>query len=158
MSREPSTSVPTDRPEALKNFVEGRDQFNAYLGKGGSGELQEASRLFEEAEHSDPDFDLAWFYHALTRVQLRDSRTAIRELERLVDKGVDFLPEAYLQLAYARTKTYIDEEYYKAEQELERATAEAARASARELEPVIEAYRVFLYAVMGGRLDRSEER
>jgi tetratricopeptide (TPR) repeat protein len=158
MSPEFSNSVPTDRPEALKSFVEGREQFQAYLGSGSSSELEAASQLFEQAVNSDPRFDLAVFYHALTRSELRDSDAAIEKLQILVTKGVDFLPEAYLHMAYAHTKKYLDDEYYKAKEALDRARVEAARIGEKELKPIIEAYRVFLYAVMGGRLKDTDKR
>jgi tetratricopeptide (TPR) repeat protein len=148
--------VPTDRPEALKSFVEGSEQFRAYLGTGSSDELEKASQLFKEAVNNDPNFDLAIFYHALTRAELRDSDTAIEELRGLIDKGVDFLPKAYLHLAYAHTKRYLDEGYYQAEKALDRATAEAKKNGEKDLKPIIEAYRVFLYSVMGGRLKEAD--
>ncbi len=158
MSPRPSTPLPTDRPEALKSFVEGRDRFNSYLGTGTSGDLENASRLFEEAANSDPKFDLALFYHALTRAELRDSDTAVRELNELISKGVKFLPEAYLHLAYAHTKYYRDEEYFKAEKALEHATTEVEKSGEKRLKPVIQAYRVFLYSVMGGRLKADTQK
>lgn len=156
MSPERSTAIPTDRPEALKSFIEGREQFHSYLGNGSSGELEKASQLFEEAANSDPDFDLAVFYHALTRAELRDSDTAILKLQGLIKKDVEFLPEAYLHLAYAYTKKYRDPEFRKAEDALDQAMIEAKRVGDRALKPIIKAYRVFLYAVMGGRLRKAD--
>lgn len=156
MTPELPTPVPTEQPEALKYFVEGSGQFHEYLGSGSSNKLELASQMFQAAVDSDPGFDLAVFYHALTKTELRDPKTAITELQSLIEKGVAFLPEAYLHLAYAHAKKYTDNDFYKAEEALDRAMAEAKRTEEKNLKPIIETYRVFLYAVMGGRLKEAD--
>jgi tetratricopeptide (TPR) repeat protein len=143
--------LPTQNPEALMAFVQGRDAFRAYLGSGRSNDLERARSSFSVALHDDPAFALASFYFAVTSTELRDSPTAIEILKRLTDRRPDFLPEALLQLAYAYTKTYDSTLYSEAERTLDKALREAQRLSRSELVTVVQAYRVFLFAVMAGR-------
>jgi tetratricopeptide (TPR) repeat protein len=148
-------TLPTENPAALMSFVQGRHAFNAYLGSGNAEDLQRARKQFGEASGLDPRFDLAAFYQAVSATELRD-RSSIEILERLSQRPVEFLPETFLQLAYAYTKQYEDDLYLKAEMALDKALDAARSSSRKDLVAIIEAYRVFLFSVMGGRYsDRS---
>jgi tetratricopeptide (TPR) repeat protein len=151
-----SNNWPTQSPEALANFVEGRDFLRSYIFSGRGDDLKHARSNFSEAEHSDPEFTLATYYVAVADSELRDSDAAIERLESLARKQVDFLPETYLQLAYAHTRKYRDRNYLEAEKALNRASDYAKSRDRRNLVPLIEACRTFLYSVMGGRLEHGD--
>ena len=140
------------------HFVQGSNALRAYFGTGRLEDLEQARGKFAEAENEDPAFALASFYVALADNELRDSDAAIDRLTALTSRPIEFLPQAYLQLAYAHTKKYEDRHYFEAGRALDEARKQAEARRKRDLLPLIEAYRVFLYAVMGGRLregDRS---
>jgi tetratricopeptide (TPR) repeat protein len=146
---------PTQSAEALLSFVEGRELLRNYFGSGRSDDLVRARTSFSDAEQVDPQFALATFYLAMVDNELRDADAAISRLETLIRRRVNFLPEAYLQLAYAHTKKYTDKDFFEAEAALNQAM-ELARAQGRgDLIPLIEAYRAFLFSVMGGRLQNG---
>jgi tetratricopeptide (TPR) repeat protein len=149
-------SLPTRSPEALRNFVKGRDSFQAYWGSGTLGDLEHAKEYFGEAERSDPNFALATFYSAVAENELRQHDSAIAKLEALTERAAGFLPETYLHLAYAYTKKYTDEDYGRAEGALKRSEDEARRGGRSSLLPIVESYRVFLYSVIGGRSKRPD--
>jgi tetratricopeptide (TPR) repeat protein len=151
-----SRSLPTQNPDALRHFVHGRNALQAWFGTGREQDLQTARVEFAEAEGFDPGFALASFYVALADNELRDSDAAIRRLEVLTQRPIDFLPQAYLQLAYAHTKKYQDYDYFEAERLLDEAEKQAKSRKNRGLLFLIQAYRVFLWAVMGGRLNQGE--
>jgi tetratricopeptide (TPR) repeat protein len=138
------------------NFVEGRDLFRNYLGSGRGDDLVRARESLSEAERNDPEFALATFYLAVVENELRDADSAISRLESLARRQVYFLPETYLQLAYAHTKKYRDSDYFEAEASLDRALEQAKTSGRRDLVPLIEAYRTFLFSVMGGRLRQGD--
>ena len=71
---------------------------------------------------------------------------------------VDFLPETYLQLAYAHTKKYQDSNYIAAETALDNARKQAKARHRRDMIPVIDAYTTFLFSVMGGRLQQGDRK
>ena len=139
-------------------FVQGRNAFHSYLGSGRSDDLLRAHESLEEAHRTDPAFALASFYLAMAANELRGSETAISLLEQLVQRPIAFLPEALLQLAYAHTKTYRSESFLMAERILDKASEQAAKRSQRDLVAIIQAYRVFLFAVMGGRFEDRSKR
>ena len=149
-------TLPTENPDALMHFVQGRNALHAYFGTGRVEDLEEARGNFAEAEHFDPTFALASFYIALADNELRDADSAISRLEGLTRRRVDFLPQAYLQLAYAHTKKYEDEHYFEAARALDEARKQAEHGKNRGLVLLIEAYRVFLFSVMGGRLHQGD--
>jgi tetratricopeptide (TPR) repeat protein len=151
-------ALPTESPEALMNFVQGRNALDAYLGSGRSEDLERARQSFSAAHQDDPAFELASFYLAVASTELRDSATALEILRWLTGHQIDFLPEALLQLAYAYTKTYDSSLFLEAERALDRAVEEAQRRSRDDLVAIIQAYRVFLFAVMGGRYDDKAAR
>ena len=140
---------PTQDAEALSNFVQGRALLQAYLGTGLGDRLQKARDRFEIAAARDPNFDVASLYLAATQTELRRPE-AIPLLERLVAKKV-FLPEALVQLAYAHIKSYTDEGYAAAATELDNARRAAEDENRLGLVQQVDAYRVFLLAVRGGR-------
>ncbi len=153
-----ASSWPTQSAEALLNFVEGRDLLRNYLGSGRGDDLVRARASFSEAQRSDPEFALATFYLAVVESELRDSDSAISRLESLARRQVEFLPETYLQLAYAHTKKYQDSDYFQAEGALNQALEQSRARGRRDLVLLIEAYRTFLFSVMGGRLRQGERR
>jgi len=157
MPAKSESRLPTNRPESLKSFVDGREQYYAYLSSGRIGELKAADRLFAEAAAGDPRFDLAVFYHALTLAQLRKADAAIEKLQCLVDRDVEFLAEVYLHKAYAHIKKYRNEHFSQAETALESALQQAERRRQKTLTAAIEVYQVFLWAVMGGNLKEPRE-
>jgi tetratricopeptide (TPR) repeat protein len=138
--------------------VQGRNAFNAYLGSGRADDLERARKSFSQAHLDDPGFSLASFYLAVTSTELRDSLTALDLLRKLTERPVDFLPQALLQLAYAYTKTYDSSLFLEAERTLDRALEEAGKRSRNDLVTIVQAYRVFLFAVMAGRYEVKSER
>jgi tetratricopeptide (TPR) repeat protein len=153
-----SSPLPTENPEALMAFVQGRNALQSYLGSGRSEDLERAREGFSAAHHDDPAFDLASFYLAVASTELRDSQTAIEILEPLTNRAIDFLPEALLHLAYAYTKTYESPAFLEAERALDKALQEASRRARPDLTVIIKAYQVFLYSVMAGRYDDKSAR
>lgn len=143
--------LPTKSAEALRSYVRGQDSFQAYWGSRAIADLEHARDYFSEAERSDPNFALATFYVAVTENELRRHDSAIERLSALTERGVEFLPETYLHLAYAYTKKYTDEDYTRAERALDRSESEARVRHRSSLIPILEGYRVFLYSVIGGR-------
>ena len=141
---------PTKDADAFSNFVQGRAFFQAYLGTGQGDELTQARDQFATATVRDPEFYIAKLYLAVTQTELRDSDAAISSLEELIKKE-RYLPEAHVQLAYAHVQRYKDNDYAAAEQELEKATSASQENGRSDLIDLIEAYRVFLFAVRGGR-------
>jgi len=144
----------TRSPDALLSFVEGRDLLRRYFGSGRGDDLVRARSSFSDAEHNDPEFALATFYLAVAEDELRESDSAIARLESLTRKPTDFLPETYLRLAYAHIKKYRDADFFEAEAALEHALESAKARGRSDLIPSIEAYRTFLFSVMGGRLQQ----
>jgi tetratricopeptide (TPR) repeat protein len=134
--------------------VKGQDAFQAYWASRALDDLEKARELFTEAERSDPNFALASFYTAVAENELRQHDSAIARLSALAGRGVDFLPETYLHLAYAYTKKYTDEDYTLAEGALEKSEREARTRDRSSFLPVVQGYRVFLYSLIGGRSKR----
>jgi tetratricopeptide (TPR) repeat protein len=153
-----ASNWPTQSAEALLSFVEGRDLLRQYLESGRADDLERARASFAEAERNDPTFALATFYLAVVESELRDSDSAISRLQTLVRGQVDFLPETYLQLAYAHTKKYEDSDFFAARDALDQAQKQAEARRRRDMFPVIEAYRTFLFSVMGGRLQQGDRK
>jgi tetratricopeptide (TPR) repeat protein len=151
-----SKDWPTQSAEALASFVEGRDFLRNYIFSGRGDELKRARASFSEAEESDPEFALATYYVAVADSELRDSDAAIQRLESLTRRDVGFLPETYLQLAYAQVRKYEDPLYFAADESLHRAIKHANSRGRGELLPLIDACRAFLYSVMGGRLKTGD--
>lgn len=143
--------------QALQSFVEGRDLLRQYRGSQRGDDLEQAKASFADAQQHDPSFALATFYLAVVESELRDSDSAIDRLEDLAKRKVDFLPETYLHLAYAHTKKYQNKHYDAAEKALNEAQKQATIMRRREMVPIIEAYRTFLFSVMGGRLKDERE-
>src|ERR1700675_914634 len=143
-------NLPTRDAEAFRSFVQGRALFNFYLGSGHGEELQRARDQFAKAAARDSEFDIARLYLAAVQTELREPDAAIPNLEKLIGRN-RYLAEAHIQLAYAHIKRYRDVDYASAEKELEKA-ADAVRSGKRkDLVDLVEAYRVFLLAVRGGR-------
>jgi len=152
-----TSALPTRDPEAAERFNQGRERFRRYLGGGGDDDdLWQAEKSFAAAEQNDPGFRLASFFQAVTLNELRDSDRAIEKLRSLTSEGLDFLPEVYVQLAYAHTKRYEGEDYRRAEEALDHAAQAAAAAKREDLRPLIDSYRAFLYAVIGGRGEKEK--
>ena len=149
---------PTQNARALLSFIEGRDLLMHYLESGRGDNLEHAKSSFAEAERNDPAFALATFYLAVVENELRDSDSAISRLETLTKRQVDFLPETYLQLAYAHTKKYQKLDFFAAEDALNQAQALAESCRRRDMIPLINAYRTFLFSVMGGRLPQDKRK
>lgn len=149
----------TKNPVALRGYLRGRDAFRSYWKSHKSDDLKAAETYFGQASAADTDFSLVAFYLAIVESELRKHDAAISRLTGLVAKGVDFLTEALIHLAYAHTKKYKDDDYRAADRYLTDAEGEATKRGRTDLIPAIRAYRVFLYAVIGGRsktLDRSD--
>ena len=134
--------------------MKGQDAFQTYWASRALDDLEKARELFTEAERSDPNFALASFYTAVAENELRQHDSAIARLSALAGRGVDFLPETYLHLAYAYTKKYTDEDYTLAEGALEKSEREARTRDRSSFLPVVQGYRVFLYSLIGGRSKR----
>ncbi|MGA8220335.1 MAG: hypothetical protein WB780_01690 [Candidatus Acidiferrales bacterium] len=148
---------PTADADAFSNFVQGRALFQEYLGNGSGEELSQARDHFATATARDPKFDIAKLYLAVTQTELRDTATAIPALEQLI-LNKSFLPEAHVQLAYAHIKLYTDDDFAKADKELDEAAAAAKTEHRNDLIDLICAYRVFLFAVRGGRGHESPDQ
>jgi tetratricopeptide (TPR) repeat protein len=148
---------PTKDADAFSSFVQGRAFFQAYLGTGQGDELTQARDRFAAAAVRDPEFDIAKLYLAVTQTELRDSDAAISALEELIKKK-RYVPEAHVQLAYAHVKRYKDADYATAEQELDKAASVSKESGRTDLIDLIEAYRVFLLAVRGGRAKDTLEK
>jgi tetratricopeptide (TPR) repeat protein len=148
---------PTKDADAFSSFVQGRAYFQSYLGTGQGDELAQARDRFAAATVRDPEFDIAKLYLAVTQTELRDSDAAIAALEDLIKKK-RYLPEAHVQLAYAHVKRYRDADYAAAELELNKAAEASKRGGRTDLTDLIEAYRVFLFAVRGGRGKDTPEK
>jgi tetratricopeptide (TPR) repeat protein len=118
--------------------------------------LETAKGEFVAAENFDPSFALASFYVAVADNELRDADSAINRLEALTRRHIEFLPQAYLQLAYAHTKKYEDRHYFEALRVLEEASKQAQLRKDGGLIALIAASRVFLWSVMGGRLKQPD--
>lgn len=150
--------VPTRDAEAFSSFVQGRVLLDLYLQSGDGERLKQACDLFARASKRDANFHIARLYLGVSQTELRDSAAAISNLKELVEKQ-HYLPEAHLQLAYAYTKRYEGADYVIAEHELQEAKAAAEKATRSDLLDLIEAYRIFLLAVRGGRgQDEPEQR
>ena len=141
---------PTKDVEALSSFVQGRALFQAYLGSGHGEDLQDARERFATASARDSEFDIARLYLAVTQTELREPDAAIPNLEQLIERD-RYVPEAYVQLAYAHIKRYRDIDYVAADEELQNAIKAARSGNRKDLIDLIEAYRIFLLAVRGGR-------
>src|ERR1051326_5642612 len=139
-----SSNWPTHSAEAMANFVAGREFLRSYILSGRGDDLKHARSNFSEAEQSDPEFALATYYVAVADSELRDSNAAIERLQSLARRQVDFLPETYLQLAYAHTRKYEDWHYFEAEKALNQASEYAQSRHRQDLLPLIEACRTFL--------------
>jgi hypothetical protein len=148
---------PTKDADAFSSFVQGRAFFQSYLGTGQGDELKQAMDRFAAATVRDPEFDIARLYLAVAQTELRDSDAAVAALEDLIKKK-RYLPEAYVQLAYARVKRYRDADYAAAAQELDNAAEASKKEGRTDLTDLIEAYRVFLLAVRGGRGKDAPEK
>ncbi len=151
-----SEMYPTQSPEALRSFAQAQQSLNRYWGTQADADLEAAARQFEQAEKFDPDFGLASLYLAVTDNEARRHAAAIQRLTVLIQRHVDLQPQAYLQLAYAHAKQYTDEDYREAESALDRAERLAESSGGATLLPSIRAYRVFLFAVIGGRSRRKD--
>jgi tetratricopeptide (TPR) repeat protein len=144
------SDFPTKDADAFSNFVQGRACFQSYLGTGKGEELTQARDRFQSAAVQDPEFDIAKLYLAVTLTELRDSDAAIVSLTDLVERR-RYLPEAYIQLAYAHIKQYGDADYEAADKDLNEAVRASEEEKRNDLLDLIAAYRVFLFAVRGGR-------
>ncbi len=154
----PPSALPTGNADALRNFVAGSEQFGSYLETGLGSRLNEAHASFTNAAAADPEFQLSIFYRSLVQSELRDSDSAIKGFSELLDKGVKFQTEVLIHLAYAHIKRYTDPDYYEAEGLMERARMMAGQQGRKDLQLLIDGLKVFLYAVMGGRLSDRESR
>src|ERR1700728_783257 len=141
---------PTKDVEALSSFVQGRALFQAYLGSAHGEELQNACERFATAAARDSEFDIARLYLAVTQTELREPDAAIPNLEELIERK-RYVAEAYVQLAYAHIKRYRDIDYVAADRERQNAINAARSAHREDLIDLIQAYRIFLLAVRGGR-------
>ena len=148
-------NLPTQDTEAFASFVQGRVLLNSYLETGHGERLQQARDLFRAAAERDSNFDIATLYLAVAEIELRESKKAIETLEKLVLKN-RYLPEACVQMAYAGIKLYRD--YNKTEKDLGEAAEVAKKAGRKDLIDLIQAYRVFLLAVRGGRGDDEDTK
>lgn len=148
---------PTADADAFSNFVQGRALFQEYLGNGSGEELNQARDRFATAAARDPQFHIAILYLAVTQTELRDTAAAIPALEQLI-LNKSFLPEAHVQLAYAHIKLYTDDDFAKADKELNEAAAAAKAERRNDLIDLIGAYRVFLFAARGGRGHESPDQ
>ena len=144
------SELPTRDAEAMTTYLQGKALFRSYLRSGHGEELQQARDCFATAEARDPDFDIAKLYLAATQTELRDPDAAIPKLEDLVQRN-RYAAEAHVHLAYAHIKRYRQADYSAAAEELVKATTAAKALKRSELIDLIEAYRVFLLAVRGGR-------
>jgi len=156
----PASRTPevTKDPDARRSFAHGENCFRAYLAGGSVRFLEEAKNNFDAALRRDDRFHLARLYLGITLTQLRDSDDSIPMLQKLRESGVEFDGQVGLQLAYAHLKRYEDEDFRAAERELE---AVANMSLEREqLDPHLQAQamRVFLYAVMAGRMKDKIQR
>lgn len=154
----PPSPLPTSSPDALRNFVAGREQLRSYLTSGSGVLLQQAKQSFCAAATFDPRFQLAIFYRSLVEAELREADAAIIGFEELLKGRTEFRTEVLLQLAYAHIKRYQDEDYFKAEGFLADARQAAQEHGRRDLLVLADALRVFLYSVMGGRLSVENRR
>jgi tetratricopeptide (TPR) repeat protein len=152
----PGNMYPTQNAEALRSFVRAQQSLNRYWSTQSDVDLEAATEQFISAERSDPGFALASFYAAVTENEARKHESAIERLKRIADRPVAFRPEAYLHLAYAQAKRYTDEGYREAERALDNAERIARELGRPELLPSINAYRVFVFALICGRSKRED--
>jgi hypothetical protein len=144
---------------ARESFVLGERSLRAYLAGGNVRFLQEAEANFSKLRPEDRQFDNARFYLGVTKTQLRKTQESIAILEDLRNRKDEAskLPDAAfagkiaLQLAYAHIKSYTDDGYSAAEQELKKVEEAASETNDQELLLQAKSIRVFLYAVMAGR-------
>jgi tetratricopeptide (TPR) repeat protein len=155
----PPSPLPTSSPDALRSFVAGREQLRSYLTTGSGELLCQAKRSFSAAAAFDPRFQLAIFYRSLVQAELRETGAAIDGFEQLLKAQTDLRAEVLLQLAYAHTKRYRNEDFVKAEGYLAEASqaAQARGEKGSELLALGESLKVFLYAVMGGHLSGDSD-
>jgi tetratricopeptide (TPR) repeat protein len=154
----PPSPLPTSSPDALRNFVAGREQLRSYLTSGSGDRLHQARQSFSAAAASDPGFQLAIFYRSLVEVELREADAAILGFEALLKARTEFRAEVLLQLAYAHIKRYQDEDYFQAEGLLADARQAAQERGRSDLLVLADALKVFLYSVMGGQLSVKDRR
>ncbi len=93
---------------------------------------------------------------AVTDAELRDSDAAIIRLESLTKKAIRFRTEVYVHLAYAHIKKYSDSDFYAAESLLDQAVQSCRQEGQAEFLPLVQSFRIFLYAVMAGRLESGD--
>ena len=150
----PHSPLPTGNPDALRTFVHGNDQFRSYLTSGKGQDLEQARKSFDTATALDPQFHLARFYRALAESELRQAESAIEGFTILLKAPVKFRAEVLIHLAYAHIKRYRDADYFEAERLLKEAREEAGgQENRKDLQTLVDALTVFLYGVMGGRME-----
>lgn len=140
------------QPVAFRDFVEGMVRFNNYLNSDKGEELQAASKAFASAVDADPSFLLARFHQAVAYAHLRCEDEAIRIFEELVEQKPLLLPEIYHNLAQACLHKYQYDRVLDAERAFEKAEALfAANPKKRHFRYLVQAAKLLLYAVLGGR-------
>src|SRR6516165_9665806 len=149
-----------------RSFVLGERSLRAYLAGGNVRFLEDAEMSFSSVPTGDRRYDEAQFYLGITKTQLRKTDESIQILEELRARHsrrgskVEAAREDKigLQLAFAYIKTYTNDGYQKAEQELDIVKRHATEQNDGDLERQTQAIQAFLYSVMAGRFTPEERR
>jgi hypothetical protein len=148
-----------------QSFLLGERSLRAYFAGGNVRFLEDAEANFSLLTPGDRWFDNARFYLGIAKTQLRKTQESIKILEDLREHEVlhggsnsDLANKIALQLAYAHIKSYTEDGYRAAVEELGRVEESAANTKDRELLVQAQAIEVFLYSVMTGRAESKSRR
>jgi|SRR5215813_9512137 len=149
-----------------QRFALGERSLRAYLAGGNAQFLKDAEDNLSFVGFQNERYLYARFYLAITKAQLRkadESIAILKELQQRVSSepakvsDLELARKIPLQLAYAYIKTYTEEGYRLAEQEL-RGIFSSARKNPSDVLLQAESLQVFLYSVMAGRAESENDR
>ncbi|HEY5884295.1 MAG TPA: hypothetical protein VIT88_06375 [Pyrinomonadaceae bacterium] len=137
-------------PEAMRGFVEGVDNLNAYFRTNSGNRLTVAEEQLTQSLAADPDFAPAQYYKAIVLTHARKADYAVALLENLAGKKTSFEIEILYNLTFAYAKTYNHDNVAKALLVIDQAKGLAISQQQVDMELLIHAMKAFVMAVYGG--------
>jgi len=137
-------------PEAMRGFVEGVDNLNAYFRTNSGERLTDAEKQLNQSLTADPDFTPAQYYKAIVLTHARKANNAVVLLEDLVQKETSFKIEILYNLTFAYSKTYNYDNVKKALDAIDEAKGLAISQKRVDMELLIHAMKAWVMAVFGG--------
>jgi tetratricopeptide (TPR) repeat protein len=136
-----------------RSFVHGRESLHAYMATGKKLFLEQARTDFRNAIASQELSNQALFYLGVAQTQLRETPESIKNFNELLEKQIssDLRVKTLIQLAYAHARNYTDTDFFAAQSLLQQALQSTRGEGDDYLKAA--ALQVWLFAVMGGRLD-----